>query len=158
MPTIVSHLNSSKLLIQLGDGASPETFAHPCMINTARGIEFSSSPSESMVPYCPPDEDLPAWVDREIDALTAAINGAGIFDSLSHDIFRVWYLSGASKNIRVKLDLTVAGDSPFSAEAGYYQGAWVLQGFSITGPGRREKVTFDCSILSDGPITWVDAS
>lgn len=159
MPTLVSAMNSSKLLIQLGDGASPETFAHPCMINTSRGIEFTNSPTEALIPYCPPDEDLPGWIERESDSNSATITGAGMFDSKSLDTFWNWFEGGASKTIHVYVNVGASpGDSPASLEAGYWNGLWVLNSFSVQGPGRREKVTFDCTILSDGPITWVVAT
>jgi hypothetical protein len=145
MPTQVAAINSSKLLIRLGDGDSPEVFSHPCMINTERGITFSSAPTESLVPYCPPDEDLPGWIEREGDALTASITGAGIFNAELTDIeqFIDWYEGQTSKNLQVVVNTL-----------GYYTGAWVLTEYTINGPGRREKVTFNATIMSDGPITW----
>lgn len=152
MPTAIRTINSSKLLIRLGDGASPEQFVHPCMINTARGIEFGSSPTESVVPFCPPDEDLPGWVEREIDAKTASVTGAGILHTPDIDIFWNWYDSGASKNLQVFVDVTG------SFGGGYWAGAAVLTGFSVSGAGRREKATFESTILSDGAWAWVNNS
>lgn len=141
--TVVNAFNSSKLLIRLGDGGSPETFTHPCMINTSRGIAFSSNPTEVLLPFCPPDDDLSAWIEREPDAYTASISGAGIFDRDSHDIFWDWWVSSESKHVHVLI-----------FEEGYYSGSAILSSYTISGPGRREKVTFDCTILSDGVWTW----
>lgn len=146
MPQKVAAINSSKLLIAISNGNSPETFSHPCMINTNRGIQFTSNTSESILPYCPPDEDLPGWIEREGDSLSASITGAGVFDERLSDLelFWDWYLSQESKNIRV-----IVGD------LGYYKGLWLLTAFNIAGPGRREKVAFDSTMLSDGPLDWI---
>jgi hypothetical protein len=76
MPTRVAAINSSKLLIAISNGASPEVFSHPCMINTNRGIAFTSNPTEVLIPYCPPDEDLAGWIEREGDGLSATVTGA----------------------------------------------------------------------------------
>lgn len=151
MPTLVDAMNSSKLLVRLGDGGGSEVFTHPCLINTSRGIEFSTSPTESLVPYCSPDEDKAGWVDREVDSKSAAINGAGVLDTKSLNVFWAWWDSGLSKNIQVAVNVLQAEGG------GYWSGAAILQSFTVTGPGRREKVTFDCSIMSDGPWIWTAA-
>lgn len=116
------------------------------MINTARGIQFTSSATEVLVPYCPPDEDLAGWIEREGDSLSASITGAGIFDAVhaDHELFVDWFMSQLSRHCRV-----IVGS------LGYFDGYWLLSSFGITGPGRREKVTFDCNMQSDGPITWL---
>lgn len=145
MPTKVNSINTSKLLVAISNGNSPETFSHPCMINTNRGIQFSSNATETVVPYCPPDEDLAGWIEREGDTLSAAISGAGVFDSAEDDFetFNDWYMAQESKHVHVII-----------GALGYYDGYWLLTAFGINGPGRREKVQFDCSMLSDGPLTW----
>lgn len=145
MPTRVAAINSSKLLIAIGNGASPETFTHPCMINTARGIQFSSNATETLLPYCPPDEDLAGWIEREQDSLTATISGAGVLDAVltPFELFWDWFDLGLSKHVHV-----IVG------ALGYFNGSWICSAKNIQGPGRREKVTFDCTLLSDGPINW----
>lgn len=152
MATPVKFINGSKLLVRLGDGGSPEQFVHPCLINTTRGIEFGSSPNETLVPFCPPDQEEPGWVDRDIDGLTATINGAGVLDTASLDVIWDWYSSALSKNVHV--EIVAAG----ADGGGYFYGAAVLTGFTIGGPGRREKTTFECTIMSDGQWQWADAA
>lgn len=151
MPTLVKAMNSSKLIVRVGDGAGPEVFTQYCLINTSRGIEFGSSPIESLVPYCPPDEDLPSWVERVVDRKSATIPGAGIFDTTSKDFFWTWYDSGASKNVQVAVSV------PQVEGGGYWFGAAILPNFKVTGPGRMEKVTADLTIMSDGPWAWASA-
>lgn len=115
------------------------------MINTNRGVQFTSNATETLLPYCPPDEDLAGWIEREGDSLSASITGAGVYDARlnDHELFTDWFMLQLSKHVRV-----IVGD------LGYYDGNWLLTSFSINGPGRREKVAFDCTLQSDGPITW----
>lgn len=144
MPIPVAFLKSTQLLIRIGNSDSPQQFIHPCMINTTRGIVFNSNLIDTLVPFCPPDEDLPGWIEREMDSLSATINGAGILDTKSLDIFWAWYRDGLSKPIHVELAVGLA------AEGGYFFGNAMLSEFSIEGPGRREKVTFSSTMVSDG--------
>lgn len=150
--TPVSFINTSKLLIRLGNGGSPEQFIHPCMINTSRGIAFTSSMTESVIPFCPPDEDLPGFIDREGDSLSASVSGAGVFDSESLAIFNTWFFNQTSKNIHVEVNAGMVNGG------GYYYFSALLQSFDITGPGRREKVNFTCTIVSDGAIAFANQS
>jgi hypothetical protein len=41
--TAITTLRGTQLYIKVGNGADPEVFAHPCLINTKRGIKFTSS-------------------------------------------------------------------------------------------------------------------
>lgn len=142
MPTRVNAMNGSQLKLRFSNGDSPQTFSQWCIINTERGIEFTTRVIESTVPYCPPDEEVPAWVDRETDDLSASITGSGILDLSSLPDVWDWYESGDSKNIQV----VYAND----VSSGRWVGAGVLTSFKVTGPQRREKATFDCTIMSDG--------
>lgn len=144
MATPVAAISTTALLIAISNGDSPETFTHPCMINTNRGIQFSSSPIETLLPFCDLP-DLPGFVDREIDSLTAQITGAGVLDvtKTGIELFWDWYLDGLSKHLHV-----IIGD------LGFWDGHFVCSAFSAVGPARRQKANFDCTLLSDGPIAW----
>jgi hypothetical protein len=150
MPTAVLPINSSQLFIAIGNGGSPETFAHPCMINAARQIQFTSNPVESLLPYCSPDEDLAAWVERQGDGLSVQITGSGMLSIRTPsqaggiEDWSDWFILQELKNIHVLI-----------ATAGYYYGAFLLTSFGITGPGRKQKVTFDCNLQSSGAMGWV---
>jgi len=146
MPIRVSPLNGYQLLIKLGDGGSPESFAHPCTINTTRGITFSASPIETQLPYCDAPT-TPSWVEREIDGKSASIAGAGVLDTDSFDVFWLWFDAGTSKNIQVMVNVDAA------AGGGYWSGRALLTEFQLTGE-RRAKVEFSCTILSDGEFNW----
>ena len=147
---MVSQINGEKILVQIGDGASPEQFVHDCLINTKRGIEFSSSMTESINPSCD-DPSAPAWVDREKDGLSATISGAGTVHTNSISTFATWHASSEPKNIRFNVDV------PGSSGGGYWAGAFHLSEWGLTG-NRKEKSTASVTLVSDGAVTWVDAA
>ncbi len=41
-----------QILVKIGDGADPEVFASDCLINTDKGIDFSSDSTDFVVPDC----------------------------------------------------------------------------------------------------------
>lgn len=143
-------LNGTKLLVQLGDGEVSESFWQWCLINAERGIEFTNTSSDQIIPDCTSPDD-PAWVTRTVDGLSASVTGAGILDTDSLSLMWDWFESGLPKNIRVRIDALLADGG------GYWGFACVLTSFSVTG-ARNEKATFDCTIMSDGPVTWTDVA
>ena len=138
----VDVINGEKILIQIGDGETVETFAHPCLINTERGIQFSSSTTQEVVPDCG-DPTLPAWVSTEVDGLNATISGSGMLDVASIEEFYAWFESGANKNVKVKVDKT-GGRT--------WTGAYKLTEFGVTGT-RKSKATCSITLVSDGAVT-----
>jgi predicted secreted protein len=137
----VDVINGEKILIQIGDGADPEVFAHPCLINTERGIQFSSSVTSEVVPDCATPGD-PAWTSTEVDGLSATISGAGMLDVASVEEFFDWYTSGLNKNVKVKID-KVGGRT--------FTGAFKLTEFGLTGT-RKSKATCSVTLVSDGAV------
>lgn len=142
----VPSINGEKLFIKVGDGATPtEVFTHPCMINSERGIQFSSNGVESTVPDCL-DPEAPAWVSRSKDGQSATLTGAGILDKTSVAMFDAWFRSADTKNVQIWVD-----------DLGYWQGAFHLMEFSVTG-NRKEKATVSLSLSSDGVVAPYDAT
>lgn len=142
-------LKGSKLLIQVGDGSSPEEFTAPCGLTT-KGINFSASANEFNVPDCA-DEDAAVWTERVISALSAGITGSGIMAMASLETWREWFLSAAEKNIRVKVDATAANNG------GYFEMSSVLTTFNVTG-NTGELCQVEIEAQSNGVVTWVDAT
>lgn len=142
-------MNGTQLVIKLGDGAGSEVFTAKCTINAARGITFSSQSNEQIVPDCD-NPDLPAWVERNRDGLSASITGAGVVDTSNLADFWAWYTQQESRNIQVLINVS-SGDG-----GGYWGMAAILSEFSVNGE-RKQKALFDCTILSDGPVTWTSA-
>lgn len=145
-PTTIS---GSHLLIMIGDGNSPETFAMPCGLTT-RGINFAAATNDFNVPDCD-DPDAPVWTERVISALSAGVSGNGLLAAEAHDDWRSWFLSGLAKNIQVSVDELLGGGG------GYYAMSAVLTGFNLTGE-QGGKLQVEITIQSDGVVSWVPAA
>jgi hypothetical protein len=150
-PTPVDVLNGEQLLVQISDGASPEVFAADCLINTDRGIQFSSDTTEDVIPYCDAP-DTPGWKTLTVDGLQATINGSGKLHTTSVPDWFAWYTSGESKNCRVLLNGVALAKG-----GGYWVGAFKLTSFQVTGQ-RKQKAESSVTLVSDGPVVWTDAA
>lgn len=139
-----------KLLIEFGDGGSPEDFGFSCSINTNRKFTIEGSTIDITDPNCI-DPDAPGWVARVIDTLSGSISGEGTMDPLSYGALRTRMLAGEEFNVRVTLDL------PGAQGGGYYQGAFVMTSLGTAKEGRG-FVTCSVELQSSGTITWVDAA
>lgn len=137
-------MKGSEMIIELGDGASPETFVAPCALNT-KGINFTGTANEANVPDCD-DPDAPLWIERVISTLSASIAGAGTLAFESYDIWREWFLSGLERNIRVRFNVA-------APNGGYYSTSAVLTTFNTTG-NQGELATIDIEAQSDGEVVW----
>jgi len=138
----VDVISGEKLLIQIGNGATPEVFAHPCLINTDRGITFSSTTTTDIIPDCS-DPAAPAWQQTEKDGLSAQISGSGMLDVASIDDFYDWFISEDPKNVKVRVDKT--GGSTWT-------GSFHLTEFAIQGT-RKQKATVSITLVSNGPVS-----
>lgn len=144
-------LNGRQLLVQIGDGASPETFAHDCLINTERGIQFASETNRETIPDCD-DPDAPGWSVMNKGGLSATITGAGRLHTPSVKEWFEWYDSDDAKNVRVLLNGVSLADG-----GGHWAGTFKLTAFEVTGP-EIGRTAVSVTLESDGPVTWVDAS
>lgn len=132
----------SKLLILVGDGASPETFAAPCGL-TSKGFDITATSNGIEVPDCD-DPDAPAWTDRVVKALSGSVSGAGILATESFGIWRDWALGGLAQNVRIQL---------VGTGLGYYSGSFILNKFSIKA-SLGDKVQVDIGMESDGEVIF----
>jgi predicted secreted protein len=136
-----------KLVLKVGDGASPEVFAAKCSINAARGITISSTTNEFPDIDCS-DPDAVAFVLTEKVNLSAKITGAGIVNTPDVQDFFDWVISPDSVNCQFVLDVP-------SADGGViFEGAFHLTEFAVTGD-RGGKVENTISLASDGAVTCV---
>jgi hypothetical protein len=150
MPTPAKTIRGKQLLVQISDGASPENFVADCLINTDRGIRFTSDTTSDTVAYCD-EPDSPAWTEIDKNGLTATIPGSGKLHTSSVEEWFEWYTSNDAKNCRVLLNGVAAADG-----GGYWEGAFKLTEWEVTGP-EKEKVTSAVTLVSHGPVTWVPA-
>lgn len=141
-------MKGSHLLIMLGDGQSPETFAAPCGL-TSKGLNMDATTNDFNVPDCA-DPDAPQWTERIVSALSAAVPGNGIVSLADYADWRDWFLSGLERNIQVSLNESLA------LGGGHYSMSAVLTQFNTTG-NDGELATLEVQIQSNGPVTWTDA-
>lgn len=147
----VKTLAGSQLLVQVGDGASPEVFSADCLINTDRGIQFQSETNRQTVPDCDAP-DTPGWSELTVDGLSATITGSGMLHTTSVPDWDEWFRSGASRNVRVKLNGVVKANG-----GGSWTAPFKLTGWEVSGT-RKEKSTASITLESDGVVTWTDAA
>ena len=145
-------MNGTSLLVQIGDGATPtEAFAHDCLINTDRGIQFQSETNRQVISDCDEPDGI-AWSVVNKDSLSATITGSGMLHTASIPDWAEWFDSDGGKNVRVKLNgVTLANGG------GHWAGSFKLTGWEVTG-ARNEKATVSVTLESDSPVAWVDAS
>jgi predicted secreted protein len=140
-PTVIA---GTKLLLLVGDGASPEVFAEPCGLTT-KSFDLAASTNTTVLPDCD-DPEAAAWEATDINALSASGSGTGVMAAESFSKWNDWFLSTEGKNMQIKLD---------HADLGYYAGSFKLTSFKLAGT-RGNKVTVDISFKGDGEVTWVD--
>lgn len=136
------------LLIKVGDGGDPETFAHNCSINAERGLQLSAQTNDVNVPDCD-DPDLMAWVEREKVSLSGSINGAGTLNAPDQDLFWAWFNSSDPRNVKVITDIAGASGGRI------FSGAFHCTNFEISGT-RGEKVNCSITLASSGAITMAN--
>lgn len=143
----VNHTRGVKLVLKVGDGASPEVFTAMCSINAERGVTFSGSANDELIPDCA-DPDQIAWVSREVESLSVEFTGGGMLDKGNVKTMWDWWKSGASKNCKIILDDATA------ANVITWTGAFKLPTFDITGD-RGSKAAASLSLQSDGAVDAV---
>lgn len=131
----------TKLIVLLGNEATPEVFAAPCGLNTG-GFNAQADTGESVVPDCD-DPEAPAWKERTTTALSRDFTGAGVLAKESLPTWNTWFESGLAKNCKIKID-----------GVGWitWSGAYLLTGFNITGE-RGGKLQVEVTMASDGEVT-----
>ncbi|MEN6535649.1 MAG: phage tail tube protein [Bryobacteraceae bacterium] len=134
----------TKLLLLVGDGASPEVFGEPCGLTT-KAFDLSASTNTTLIPDCD-DPEAPAWEATDINALSGSATGNGVMAVASFAIWNDWFMSATGKNMQIKLD---------HASLGYYSGSFKLTGFKLSGT-RGNKVLVDVTIKNDGAVIWTD--
>lgn len=139
-------LAATKLLIQVGDGNSPEVFAEPCGLTT-KGINFTKGTNDINVPDCA-DPEAPAWTERGVVSLSSTISGSGILAMEARATWWAWYASTVSRHCRVKLDNPTYG--------GYFSGLFHLTRLDMSA-ALGNKVAVTAELINDGQITWVPA-
>ncbi len=120
--------------LQLGDGASSETFSAPCG-TTSHARTDNKNNNETLVPDCT-DPDLPGQLVYDEVSSSMQIEFSGVVTSESISDWTDWSDNGGEKNIK------------WVEPADTYTGAALLTSFSKTGEkGNRWTVS--------GTVTFV---
>jgi hypothetical protein len=98
-------IRGSKLLIKIGNGATPEVFTAPCALN-AKSFNRSASTNDFNVADCD-DPDAPVWTERAKEALSAGITGSGTLAQESLDLWEDFYDNQDPQNVQIVLDYEV---------------------------------------------------
>lgn len=133
-----------QLLVQIGDGESPETFAHPAMINTTRGITFTTATEADELPDLA-DPSLPAQTFRRARSFDTKIDGAGIVHSESVKEYAVMASSGEIRNIKVAVGNAIV------------TGPFILTSFQVSGE-RTKTTEAQFTFEQAGPVTITAAA
>lgn len=139
-PTVIA---GTKLLVLVGDGASPEVFAEPCGLTT-KSFDLAAATNTTLIPDCA-DPEAPAWEAKTVSALSATISGSGVMAVEAHTTWEAWFMSALAKHVQIKLNA--------ASGLGYYSGSFILSAFKYTGE-RGQKVTVDLTMVNDGTVTW----
>ena len=132
-----------EFLIEVGDGASPETFTAPCGL-TSRSLNGTAATNDTNVPDCD-DPDAPSWLERDVVSLSRDIQGSGVLAGEFFDTWNDWFESADSKHCRVTVGPNA---SPYQK---VFTGSYILSSFQVNSNiGNRVEVSV--TLQSDGPV------
>lgn len=135
----ISSLKGHEILIKIGDGADPEVFTHPNVINSDRGLEFSADfEAGELVDLA--DLSAPAVTTQFAKSLSMSISGSGVTHSTDVKEWLDWFKSGDSKNVKIYCGNTIVTS------------AVVLSSFKVSGD-RLAQATNEVTLMSTGEIT-----
>lgn len=141
------NFSGRKLLIRIGDGASPEVFSIWCSFNGDRAISFEAQTTDEMDIDCD-DPTAVGWMVSVVDSLSATVSGAGRLKTEDVAGAFAWFESGEPKNIQVAIDAPGGGE---------FEGQALLTGFTVNG-GETGSATADMAFRFTGPVTYVAAT
>ena len=144
-------ISGKKVLVQIETTPGSGTFAHDCLINLDREIDFTADSADVIIPDCDPNAN-PVWRQKIINSLSAGISGAGTTHTTSVSTWFTWISTGVSKNIRYRIDTTGA------LGGGWFSGAFKLTQFKpASSDGTANPGSASITLENDGPVTWTAA-
>lgn len=99
--TLPTTFTFGQLLIEIGDGATPEVFGAPCGL-TSKNFNGQADTNDVVIPDCD-DPDAPAWKGRSVTSLSRDISGSGVTTDEYVNAWDDWFVSGLPKNCRATL-------------------------------------------------------
>lgn len=135
----------SKLVLKVGNNASPEAFTALCSINAARGITFSTTLTEDTIPDCD-DMEAVMWMIREKASISVEVTGGGKVDKANVKTFVDWAKDKDTRTCQIVLDDDVA------ANVITFEGEFHLENFSMTGDPGSPTVSGEIALKSSGEV------
>lgn len=133
-----------KFFVRLSDGGTPETFVAPCGF-TSKSFSRSKSLNSVNVPDCD-DPDAAAWEERDVQSMSASVNGSGVLAKSAVPIWEEALASTDSVACEIEIEYP-DGDSEI------YTGNFHVESFEITG-SLGERVQVSVTMQSDGEIAY----
>jgi hypothetical protein len=130
-----------KFRVKLGDGASPEVFTAPCGF-TSKAFNRNKTLNEVNVPDCD-DPDAPAWVERDVAALSWSVTGQGVLAGEAVMTWDDFFQSTDPRNVLVEFE--------YPDGIVTYTGAAHLESFEITGE-QGQRVLANITLQGDGEL------
>lgn len=143
--TVQSALSGESLLIQIGNGATPEVFTHPCLINTTRSVVGTANMSAAEIADCG-NPSAPGYMRRVTKSIDWKLDGEGIMDAASVYTYLAAFQAGLAKNVRVLQNV------PGSAGGWQIAGSYIIDGFTPASGVARETQTCKISLAAAGPM------
>lgn len=136
------NFSGRRLLIRVGNGASPEVFSVKCSFNGDRAISFSSSSTDETDIDCD-DPTAVAYTVTVVDSLSVEVSGGGRVKADEVPFFYEWWNSGEPKNAQVAID---------AVDGVEFEGQLLLLNWSVNG-GETGSATSDMTMKFTGPVT-----
>jgi hypothetical protein len=141
---------TTRLIVQLGNGATTEVFAHTCGAN-AYNIKLTNNLGENVVLDCDDPLDVPGVIIRHLESQDTSVSISGMVTTQAWTTWRTWADDGTEKNIRIMLDESLANSG----------GYWTLPAFLGELELVKEssgKVQFTATITGAGQRVWTPAA
>lgn len=134
--------NYTEFLLKIGDGTSPEQFAHPCLINGDKALEITTNFTEDVVPDCDNPAN-PAEVVMQADSNRVTASGTGKLHKPDAKTYADWAADGSTKNVQIEVGS--------AGESGAFKIVTTMKctGFSLRA-SRPLTVEADVSLASTG--------
>lgn len=140
-PTV---LPGTKLIILVGDDASPESFSEPCGLTT-KSFTLNATTNSTLLPDCA-DPEAPAWEAKDVNSLSAEVSGSGVMAVESFMTWWNWFNSADLRTCKIELN---------DSALGYWLGEFIITKLAYGGE-RGKKVTLDITLVNSGALTFVE--
>ncbi|MBC7148069.1 MAG: phage tail protein [Rhizobium sp.] len=132
------------LLIQIGDGESPEVFSNLCGLKT-RSFNLSANEVDTTIPDCENPENA-VQKTSEPGIVNRTFSGSGTFVSSAMSTILMGHVN----------DAEVFNAKVIVPGLGTYSGSWMVSDFTFEGE-MEGNLQFNATFAAAGPLTFVAA-